>query len=81
VITDYAQRLQACGGELYLSGVDESLAARWERSGLPGGGQSIELVRARPLIGESTYSAFLSAQGYLVQAQQSDSQPSAEAEG
>jgi sulfate permease, SulP family len=62
----YAQRLEASGGLLYLSGLDESVAAKWEGNRLPQRIGSVELFPATPQIGESTYDASLQARGHLV---------------
>jgi SulP family sulfate permease len=67
VVGDYARRLAATGGRLYLSGVDDTIADRWERDGLVQRAGSVRLYRARPLVGESTYDAFLGASARQVQ--------------
>ena len=61
VIGDYARRLGAVDGRLYLTGLDTSVADRWERDGLPELAGSVRLYRATPVIGQSTYDAFLGA--------------------
>jgi SulP family sulfate permease len=61
VIGAYAQRLDASGGWLYLSGLDESVATKWESNNLPERIGSIKLYRATPQIGQSTHAAYLSA--------------------
>ena len=61
VVGDYARRLAASDGRLYLSGVDDSIADRWERDGLVQRAGSVRLYRATPIVGESTYDAFLGA--------------------
>jgi len=67
VVGDYARKLAQSGGRLYLSGVDDDVADRWERDGLAQRAGSIRLYRATPLVGESTYDAFLGATSRLVQ--------------
>ena len=67
VIGAYAERLEASDGQLYLSGLDESLATKWEGNGLPERVGSIRLYRASPQIGASTYAAFLSADSRVVE--------------
>ena len=66
VIGDYAKRLKDVNGRLYLSGLDESLASRWERDRLPERSAPIRLYRATPTIGESTHAAFLDARARIV---------------
>jgi SulP family sulfate permease len=66
VIGAYAQRLESLDGQLYLSGLDESVAAKWESNHLPERISSIKLYRATPQIGESTHAAFLSATSHSV---------------
>lgn len=61
VIGEYAQRLKSVDGRLYLSGLDERVASRWERDRFPERSASVRLYRATPTIGESTYAAFLDA--------------------
>jgi SulP family sulfate permease len=66
VIGAYAQRLESTGGRLYLSGLDESVATKWEGNHLPERIGSVKLYRATPQIGESTHAAFLSAASHSV---------------
>jgi sulfate permease, SulP family len=66
VIGAYMQRLGSRGGQLYLSGLDESVAAHWERHRLPQRNGTIKLYRATPQIGQSTHAAFLSADSRVV---------------
>jgi SulP family sulfate permease len=66
VIGDYARRLDAAQGRLFLSGLDDAVADRWERDDLPQRAGSIRLYRATPLVGGSTYNAFLGAKSRLV---------------
>ena len=66
VIGEYARQLASNDGRLYLSGLDDSVALRWERDGLFKQAGSVKLHRATPLVGESTYDAFLGAQARQV---------------
>jgi sulfate permease, SulP family len=66
VIGAYARRLDSLDGQLYLSGLDESVATKWERNHLPERIGSVELYRATPQIGQSTHSAFLKAASHSV---------------
>ena len=64
VTADYAGRLAACGGRLYLSGLDPSLAAQLRRTGRVDG--PVRTFEATPVIGESTWAAYLDAEAWLV---------------
>jgi SulP family sulfate permease len=64
VIGDYAERLQGVGGRLYLSDVDPGLADQLRRTGRLGA--PVRMYEAEPVISQSTYSAYLDAQGWLV---------------
>ena len=66
MIGAYAQRLESLDGQLYLSGLDESVAAKWESNHLPERIGSIKLDQATPHIGQSIQAAFLSATSHSV---------------
>ncbi len=59
VLDDYARRLGASGGRLFLSGVDPHLSAQRDRNPSAPGAQFIEVVEATDLVGESTHEAFV----------------------
>jgi sulfate permease, SulP family len=60
VISDYAHRLDAAGGRLFLSGLDPALHSQLARTGaLPSGA-----FDASPLLGESTSQAYAAAQDW-----------------
>lgn len=63
VTGDYADRLAATGGRLYLSGLDADLIDWLRGSGRVGG--PVQLARATPVLGESTYAAYLEAATWL----------------
>lgn len=67
VIGDYGNALEANDGALYLAGVDDDIADRWERDGLNSNLAGVELYRAKPQVFGSTYEAFLGAQSRRVQ--------------
>lgn len=67
VIGAYAEQLEASGGRLYLSGLDDAVATRWEGNHLPERVGSIRLYRAGPEVGASTHAAYLSADSRVVQ--------------
>ncbi len=64
VVADYAARLKAADGRLYLSGVDANLGRQLRRTGRIAG--PVKIFEAEPIIGQSTYSAYLDAQAWLV---------------
>ena len=63
VMGDYADILADFGGRLYLSGLSDDNIAWLRGSGRVG--ESIQLVGARPVLGESTYAAYLKAATWL----------------
>ena len=64
VVGDYADRLAAVGGRLYLSGLDPSLSDRLRRTGHLDG--PVRTFEATPVVGESTRAASLDAEAWLV---------------
>jgi SulP family sulfate permease len=65
VIDDYADDLAEVGGRLYLSGVDERLAAQLRRAGKLDLDRAVELVPASTVYGESTTNAVEDARAWL----------------
>jgi sulfate permease, SulP family len=63
VISDYADLLAATGGRLYLSGLDADLIEWLRGTGRVGG--PVQIARATPVLGESTYAAYLDAATWL----------------
>ncbi|RVW08517.1 SulP family inorganic anion transporter [Prescottella agglutinans] len=66
VVRDYAQRLDAVGGRLYLSGIAEPVSHDWDDDRLAGQGLALEVYSATDTIGESTRRAFDAAEHRLV---------------
>jgi SulP family sulfate permease len=64
VAGDYADRLAAVGGRLYLSGLQPSLTERLHRTGTIDG--PMRAFEATPIVGESTHEAYLDAESWLV---------------
>ncbi len=62
VIGDYARRLDALGGRLYLSGVDPRIRAVWTDDLLHAQGVHIEFFPASSTLGESTLAAYADAE-------------------
>ncbi|MFB8004111.1 SulP family inorganic anion transporter [Nocardia sp. NPDC056000] len=61
VVADYAHRLDASAGRLYLSGVDQGIRALWTDELLTAQGVSVEFFEATPTVGESTLLAHAEA--------------------
>ena len=61
VVADYADRLAAADGRLYLSGLEPSLTERLRRTGHIDG--PVRTFEATPVVGESTQAAYLDAEG------------------
>jgi SulP family sulfate permease len=64
IITDYADRLADADGRLYLSGLRPDLTERLRRTGSIQG--PLRTVEATPVVGESTHTAYLDAEAWLV---------------
>ena len=64
VVGDYADRLAAADGRLYLSGLEPSLTERLSRTGHLDG--PVRTFEATPIVGESTQAAYLDADAWLV---------------
>lgn len=67
VAADYAQRLAACGGRLYVSGVDPALIEQMERNGKLDTAGPVRVFEARDVVGESTTQAVQDARTWLVE--------------
>lgn len=65
VMDNYADDLAEVGGRLYLSGVDDRLAAQLRRAAKLDLGRAVELVPARTVYGESTTNAVEDARAWL----------------
>jgi sulfate permease, SulP family len=63
VICDYADQLGAAGGRMYLSGLADDLIQWLRGTGRVGG--PLQLAGASPVLGESTYTAYLDAATWL----------------
>lgn len=61
VLDDYAHRLGAVGGALYLSGVGDDLAEQLRRSGKLDLGNGVHVIQASPQLGASTHEAVRAA--------------------
>jgi sulfate permease, SulP family len=64
VAAEYADRLAASDGRLYLSGLDPSLTEQLRRTGHVDG--PVHAFEATPVVGESTQAAYLDAEAWLV---------------
>ncbi|MFE3445801.1 SulP family inorganic anion transporter [Nocardia sp. NPDC059180] len=61
VVSDYARRLDAVGGHLYLSGIDAQVLAYWNQDRLHRQGIALDLYPATATLGESTLAAYAEA--------------------
>jgi sulfate permease, SulP family len=66
VLSDYADRLRAVNGRLYLTGVGPEIHAQLVRSGKLGLTGPVRLYEATPVRGESTRAALADAESWLV---------------
>jgi SulP family sulfate permease len=71
VIGDYADRLAAVGGRLYLSGVDPSLVDAVTRTGRVDLDGHVEIFTATHVFGDSSLAAVAAAEEWLAQLDQS----------
>jgi SulP family sulfate permease len=78
IITDYAGRLANADGRLYLSGLRPDLTERLRRTGSIQG--PLRAVEATPVVGESTHTAYLDAEAWLVNKHDPDA-PEAASDG
>jgi len=78
VVTDYAGRLADADGRLYLSGLRPDLTERLRRTGSIQG--PLRAVEATPVVGESTHTAYLDAEAWLVNKHDPDA-PEAASDG
>jgi SulP family sulfate permease len=65
VLSDYAERLDALGGRLYVSGVDPALLDRIQRNRTVERVAGVRIFPAREVIGESSLEAYHAAEGWL----------------
>ena len=63
VMADYADRLAAADGRLYLSGLEPDVKQQLRRTGHIGG--PVRAFEADPVVGESTRRAYLDAEAWL----------------
>ncbi|MFD4293793.1 SulP family inorganic anion transporter [Rhodococcus sp. NPDC058532] len=66
VIAEYAGRLDAVGGRLYLSGLAPEVLEMWDAERLDSQGIALEVFSATPVLGESTMRALADAESRLV---------------
>jgi sulfate permease, SulP family len=64
VVSDYADRLAAVDGRLYLSGLEPGLTQRLRRTGQIDG--PVRTFEATPIVGESTQAAYVAAEAWMV---------------
>ena len=72
VLSDYADRLDAGEGRLYLSGVDPQVMAQFQRTGHLTTQGPMQMVEATPHLGESTLAALRDAEAWIVEHRAAD---------
>ena len=65
VLADYADALAEVGGRLYLAGVSDHVATQLRSSGKLDIGGTVQIVMARPVLGESVDEARALAEAWL----------------
>jgi len=65
VLADYAERIRAAGGHLFLSGVDPELAQQLIRTRRVDIEDAVTVLQASATVGESTREAYAQAQAWL----------------
>ncbi len=66
IVADYAHRIGAVGGRLYLSGIDPKLVAQLRRTRRVTVTGPVEVMPATPVVGESTRAAYEAGKAWLV---------------
>ncbi len=66
VVGGYAHALATVNGQLYLSGIDPELAAKWTREQVAARLAEVAIVPATPVLGESTERAIELAEAHVV---------------
>jgi len=65
VLADYAERLHAAGGRLFLAGVDPGLLERLRRAGRVDVDEQVTVLPAEAELGASTLAAYATAQAWV----------------
>jgi SulP family sulfate permease len=65
VLSDYAARIDAVGGRLYLSGLDEGLLAQTRRNRTVEGAGDVRLFPATDVLGDASLDAYRHAREWL----------------
>lgn len=65
VLSDYAKRLDAVGGRLYLSGVDPSAHGQMRRNRTVESAGDVRVFEAGPRVGESSLEAYRAAEAWI----------------
>lgn len=68
VLADYAERIRAAGGHLFLSGVDPALAEQLIRTRRVDLEDAVTVLQASATVGESTRAAYAQARAWLADA-------------
>ena len=65
VLSDYAERLAAAGGRLYLTGVDPAVLQQLRRNGVVEQVIGVRIFKASDVVGESSLEGYHAAQRWL----------------
>lgn len=72
VLTDYAERLEAVEGRLYVTGVGGQALEHLKKTGRFNSTGSVRAYEATPVVLEATRAAYADAEGWLVEVHESD---------
>jgi SulP family sulfate permease len=67
VLADYAERLSAAGGRLYLSGVDAATHEQMQRNRTVERSGVVEVFEATNVLGEASLTAYRAAEAWLAE--------------
>ena len=67
ILAGYAERLEAAGGRLYLSGIDPSLVEQFRHTRRVDMGGSVHVFAAEPVIGDSSAHAYREAERWVAE--------------
>jgi SulP family sulfate permease len=65
ILAEYADRLEAAGGRLYLSGIDPGLLDQFRRAQRVDGEGRVRVFPASEIIGEASAQAYADAEAWL----------------
>ena len=74
-MADYAQRLEAVNGRLYLSGVDPTMLERMNRNRSLEASGPVKAYQATDVVGESTIDAYHDADAWVIRTTREPNRP------